>query len=62
MFWIHQSSSVWAFVSYLFPIGLQPENEAMNLLVTKLKKRVYFHFHHVKRFTCSAQPSVLHLE
>lgn len=31
MFWIRQFSSVLAFVSYLFPTGLQPENETMHL-------------------------------
>lgn len=33
MFWIHQFSSVLAFVSYLFPTGLQPENETIHVFM-----------------------------
>ncbi len=73
MFWIRRFSSALAFVSYLFPTGLQPENETMRLYMrcqTALhwqhlryikEANVYFH-QRLNIFTCSAQPSVLHLE
>lgn len=61
---ILQFSSVLAFVSYLFPTGLQPEmSQALFMSNCKILHLQHLQFHQYLRiFTCSAQPSVLHLE
>lgn len=70
MSWIHQFSSVLTFVSHLFPTGLQPDNEDLYEMSNsttsatfslQLKKQMYTFYLSLKMFTCSAQPSVLHL-